>query len=107
MQCLFSYVWGTWNTNRLAGAGLLAPVVNYWWPGFPRNLSGEVYNQQLWQDQWTLRVAHYTPWLTYWWNTQKWFPSLSVAAHSIDIFSPQDKELLAKLSDRENYMVSI
>ena len=107
MQCLFSYVWGTWNTNRLAGAGLLAPVVNYWWPGFPGNLSGEVYKQQLWQDQWTLRVAHYTPWLTYWWNTQKWFPSLSVAAHSMDIFSPQDKELLAKLSDRENYMVSI
>ncbi|KAL4633197.1 hypothetical protein ACB092_04G104900 [Castanea dentata] len=93
--------------HRLAGAGLLAPVVNYWWPGFPGNLSGEVYNQQLWQDQWTLRAAHYTPWLTYWWNTQKWFPSLSVAARSMDILSPQDKELMAKLSDRENYMAQV
>nr|POF19600.1 hypothetical protein CFP56_65260 [Quercus suber] len=93
--------------HRVAGAGLLAPVVNYWWPGFPGNLSGEVYNQQLWQDQWAVRVAHYTPWLTYWWNTQKWFPSSSVAAHSTDILSPQDKELMAKFSGREKYMVSV
>ncbi|XP_075638636.1 uncharacterized protein LOC142610648 [Castanea sativa] len=93
--------------HRVAGAGLLAPVVNYWWPGFPGNLSGEVYNQQLWQDQWAVRVAHYTPWLTYWWNTQKWFPSSSVAAHSTDILSPQDKELMAKFSGRENYMAQV
>ena len=105
-MCLFSNVWDACNTNRVAGAGLLAPVVNYWWPGFPGNLSGEVYNQQLWQDQWAVRVAHYTPWLTYWWNTQKWFPSSSVAAHSTDILSPQDKELMAKFSGREKYMVS-
>ncbi len=105
--CLFSYVWDTWNTNRLAGAGLLAPVVNYWWPGFPANLSGEAYYQQLRQDQWALRVAHYTPWLTYWWSTQKWFPACSVAALSMDILSPQDKELMAKLSERKNDMVSI
>jgi hypothetical protein len=100
-------VWDTWNTNRLAGAGLFAPVVNYWWPGFPANLSGEAYYQQLRQDQWALRVAHYTPWLTYWWNSQKWFPASSVAAHSTDILSHQDKELMAKLSERKNYMVSI
>ncbi|KAL4605839.1 hypothetical protein ACB092_09G059000 [Castanea dentata] len=93
--------------HRVAGAGLLAPVVNYWWPGFPGNLSGEVYNQQLWQDQWAVRVAHYTPWLTYWWNTQKWFPSSSVAAHSTDILSPQDKELMVKFSGRENYMAQV
>ncbi|KAK7859005.1 hypothetical protein CFP56_009562 [Quercus suber] len=93
--------------HRVAGAGLLAPVVNYWWPGFPGNLSGEVYNQQLWQDQWAVRVAHYTPWLTYWWNTQKWFPSSSVAAHSTDILSPQDKELMAKFSGREKYMAQV
>lgn len=82
---------------RLAGATLLAPVANHWWPGFPSNLSREAYNQQLTQDQWTLRVSHYLPWLTYWWNTQKWFPSSAVIAHSPLLLSPQDLELLAKL----------
>jgi len=90
--------------HRLAGAGLIAPVVNYWWPGFPANLSTEAYYQQFRQDQWTLRVAHYTPWLTYWWNTQKWFPASSVAAKSPDILSPQDKEILTKQSDRKSHV---
>ncbi|OVA05999.1 hypothetical protein BVC80_1707g104 [Macleaya cordata] len=87
--------------HRLAGATLIAPVVNYWWPGFPANLSKEAYNQQFLQDQWTLRVAHYAPFLTYWWNTQKWFPASSVAAHLPDIFSRQDKELYPKFAHKK------
>ncbi|XP_015898803.3 uncharacterized protein LOC107432222 isoform X1 [Ziziphus jujuba] len=83
--------------HRLAGAVLLAPVVNYWWSGFPSNLSNEAYYQQPWNDQWTFRVAHHAPWLTYWWNTQKWFPSASVLANSSNILSHQDKELIASL----------
>ncbi|KAL6327122.1 hypothetical protein AAG906_014940 [Vitis piasezkii] len=73
-------VWGClkYIPHRLAGATLIAPVINYWWPGFPANLSKEAYYQQFPQDQWALRVAHYTPWLTYWWNTQKLFPASSV-----------------------------
>ena len=106
-MCLFSNVWDACNTNRLAGAGLLAPVVNYWWSGFPGNLSSEAYNQQFRQDQWALRVAHYIPWLTYWWNTQKLFPSSSVAGHSTDALSPQDQELVPKLIRRISHMVSI
>ena len=106
--CAFSLMCGMLvNTNRLAGAGLLAPVVNYWWSGFPGNLSDEAYNQQFRQDQWALRVAHYIPWLTYWWNTQKLFPSSSVAGHSTDTLSPQDQELVPKLIQRINHMVSI
>ncbi|KAM4090297.1 hypothetical protein ACJW30_09G050000 [Castanea mollissima] len=93
--------------HRLAGAGLLAPVVNYWWSGFPGNLSGEAYNQQFWQDQWALRVAHYIPWLTYWWNTQKLFPSSSVAGHSTDTLSPQDQELVPKLIHRISHMAEV
>ncbi|KAI6697850.1 hypothetical protein NL676_017969 [Syzygium grande] len=95
-------VWGClkYIPHRLAGAVLLAPVVNYWWPGFPTNLSTEAYYQQFQQDQWTLRVAHYTPWLTYWWNTQKWFPASSVVAHHPDIFSPHDKAVISKLPPR-------
>lgn len=105
-SCLLSYLRHSCNNDRLAGAGLVAPVVNYWWPGFPANLSSEAYYQQLRQDQWALRVAHYTPWLTYWWNTQKWFPSSSVAVHSPDVLSRQDKELLSKRPDRTSYVVS-
>ncbi|KAF7147571.1 hypothetical protein RHSIM_Rhsim03G0099300 [Rhododendron simsii] len=67
-------------SHRLAGAILVAPVVNYWLPGFPNNLAKEAYYEQLPQDQWAVGVAHYTPWLTYWWNTQKWFPASSVIA---------------------------
>ncbi|XP_007027719.2 PREDICTED: uncharacterized protein LOC18598224 [Theobroma cacao] len=89
--------------HRLAGATLVAPVVNYWWSGFPTNLSKEAYHQQLPQDQWTLRVSHYASWLTYWWNTQKWFPSSSVITHSTDILSSQDKELLPKIVSTRNH----
>ncbi|KAK7859007.1 hypothetical protein CFP56_009560 [Quercus suber] len=89
------------------GAGLLAPVVNYWWSGFPGNLSGEAYNQQFRQDQWALRVAHYIPWLTYWWNTQKLFPSSSVAGHSTGTLSPQDQELVPKLTQRISHMAEV
>ncbi|KAE8701065.1 germin-like protein subfamily 3 member 2-like [Hibiscus syriacus] len=58
-------VWGClkYIPHRLAGATLMAPVINYWWPGFPANLSEEAYNLQLPQDQWALRVAHYLPFL--------------------------------------------
>ncbi|KAK6944027.1 Alpha/beta hydrolase fold-1 [Dillenia turbinata] len=93
--------------DRLAGATLVAPAVNYWWPGFPANLSKEAYSQQFVQDQWTLRVAHYTPWLTYWWNTQKWFPASSVVAHSTAILSRQDLELMPRHSKRKSYAAQV
>ncbi|XP_030925526.1 uncharacterized protein LOC115952485 [Quercus lobata] len=93
--------------HRLAGAGLLAPAINYWWPGFPDNLSSEAYYQKLPQDQWAFRVAHYTPWLTHWWNTQKWFPASSIASLNLDILSSQDKELMAKRSERKKYVAQV
>ncbi|CAN1844170.1 hypothetical protein LINPERHAP1_LOCUS37355 [Linum perenne] len=75
-------VWGClkYIPHRLAGAALVAPVINYWWKSFPTNLSTEAYNNQLPQDQWALRIAHHAPWLVYWWNTQKIFPSSAVIA---------------------------
>ena len=92
--------------DRLAGASLITPVVNYWWSSFPANLSREAYYKQLPQDQWSLRVAHYTPWLTYWWQTQKLFPPSSVIAYSPEIMSPQDKELMAKCEKPENAVIT-
>ncbi|XP_051113905.1 uncharacterized protein LOC127239688 [Andrographis paniculata] len=85
--------------HRLAGIALLAPVVNYWWPSLPSNLTGEVYKKLLPQDQWALSVAHHMPWLVYWWNTQKLFPPLSLVALRPEllpkVFSPHDLEVMA------------
>ncbi|CAA6665433.1 unnamed protein product [Spirodela intermedia] len=88
-------VWGClkYIPHRLSGAVLLCPVVNYWWQSFPAKLVREAYNEQLLRDRWALGVAHYVPWLTYWWNTQRWFPSSSVAAGIPDVLSPDDKVL--------------
>ncbi|KEH42038.1 alpha/beta fold hydrolase [Medicago truncatula] len=94
--------------HRLVGAALLAPVVNFWWPDLPANLTAEAYSQWKLHDQWALRVAHYTPWLTYWWNTQRWFPIISVISGSPDILSKQDKELVTKFMDnKENYVEQV
>ncbi|PHU07346.1 hypothetical protein BC332_23835 [Capsicum chinense] len=41
-----------------------------------------------------VRIFHYLPWLTYWWNTQKWFPTSSVATFSGDILFEQDRLLM-------------
>lgn len=97
--------WNFLGAYRLAGAALIAPVINYWWSGFPRNLSAEAYYLQLPQDQWALRVAHYAPWLIYWWNTQKLFPASAVVARNPQIFSTQDKQLISKLSGKQTYKV--
>ncbi|KAH7855772.1 hypothetical protein Vadar_028682 [Vaccinium darrowii] len=86
--------------HRLAGATLVAPVVNYWLPGFPYHLAKEAYFEQLPQDQWAVGVAHYTPWLTYWWNTQKWFPPSSVFAHNLRL-SSQDVKILTMMARQE------
>lgn len=93
--------------HRLAGATLIAPVANYWWAGLPRNLSREAFKKQLVADQWSVGVSHYAPWLTYWWNTQKWFPSSQVIDNSPDVFSSQDKELFHKFERRKQYLSQI
>ncbi|KAI3687768.1 hypothetical protein L1987_81471 [Smallanthus sonchifolius] len=83
--------------HRLAGVGLIAPAINYWWPNLPSNLTNEAYFQQLKQDQWALRVAHYLPWLTYWWNTQTWFPCSSMIQGNPNVLSPPDREVWFKI----------
>jgi hypothetical protein len=92
-------------SSRLSGATLIAPVVNYWWPGFPANLSAEAYYRQIRQDHWALYVAHHAPWLTYWWNTQKWFPASAVISMKPDILSRQDLELLPLIAEKRSNRV--
>ncbi|KAI5664771.1 hypothetical protein M9H77_24094 [Catharanthus roseus] len=92
--------------HRLAGATLLAPSVNYWWPGLPANLSGEAYHKLLPQDQWGYRIVHYLPWLSYWWNTQKLFPPASVIDGSPAVLSHQDREIVAGIN-RQDYETQV
>lgn len=84
---------------RLGGASLVVPFVNYWWPSFPSSLADEGLKRLQVQDQWAFRVAHYAPWLFYWWMTQKWFPSLSILQGNMSIFSPKDREILKNLPE--------
>ncbi|XP_058092418.1 uncharacterized protein LOC131238838 [Magnolia sinica] len=84
--------------HRLAGIGLIVPMVNYWWPSFPANLSGDGFRTLPEQDQWTLRIAHYAPSLLHWWMTQKWFPSLSLLKGHQGSYSHQDREILQNIA---------
>ncbi|XP_024985770.1 uncharacterized protein LOC112521252 isoform X2 [Cynara cardunculus var. scolymus] len=87
--------------HRLVGAVLISPAVNYWWDNIPSNLRKEAYSGQLEQDQWSMSVAHHLPSLTYWWNTQKWFPSFSViAGFSPAIYSTSDVQVLSNMVAR-------
>ncbi|XP_057955340.1 uncharacterized protein LOC131149175 isoform X2 [Malania oleifera] len=85
--------------SRLSGAALIVPFVNYWWPCFPANLSRQAFRNLLTSDQWVFRIAHYAPWLFYWWMTQKWFPTLSILSGNMSLFTPQDLDILKKLSE--------
>nr|TKR98485.1 uncharacterized protein D5086_0000202220 [Populus alba] len=84
--------------NRLAGAALVVPIVNYWWPSFPCHLSREAYKRQLRRDQWKLRIAHYVPGLLYWWMSQKWFPSSSYVEIVPEVYGNRDKQILKMMS---------
>ncbi|XP_059317578.1 uncharacterized protein LOC132068114 [Lycium ferocissimum] len=95
-------VWGClkYIPERLAGAALLAPVVNFWWPGFPANLTKQAFDEQLLRDQWAYRVIHYAPWLVYWWNTQQWFPGFSVITGEHKL-SQQDLQIASSLDEMQ------
>ncbi|CAJ2673458.1 unnamed protein product [Trifolium pratense] len=97
-------VWGCLRfiPHRLAGATLLTPVINYWWHGLPSNMSTKVYYDQPTQDQWAVRVAHYVPWLTFWWFSQNWFPTSSVVQGNPAIFSPQDLSIISNFDKNEH-----
>nr|XP_043623135.1 uncharacterized protein LOC122594909 [Erigeron canadensis] len=83
--------------HRLAGAILISPVIDYWWHNLPSNLTNEAYSRQLKQDQWSMRVAHYLPWLTNWWNTQSWFPGFSIITGNPAIYTPADVDVITNL----------
>ncbi|MFS7959280.1 putative alpha/beta hydrolase-1 [Helianthus anomalus] len=91
--------YATWSClkyipHRLSGASLIVPFVNYWWPCLPADMAKKCFELLLAQDRWSFRVAHYAPWLFHWWMNQKIFPSLSMLAGKLDIFSESDLEFI-------------
>ncbi|KAH6836777.1 alpha/beta-Hydrolases superfamily protein [Perilla frutescens var. hirtella] len=85
--------------HRLAGVALVVPLVNYWWRCFPATLSCSVWRRLPARDRWTFRVAHYAPWLLYWWMTRRWIPSMSsLGGRAEEVFSPSDLEIMEKLA---------
>ncbi|KAG2623026.1 hypothetical protein PVAP13_3KG030200 [Panicum virgatum] len=92
-------VWGClqYIPHRLAGAALVVPVINYWWPSFPAELSKQAFKKQVVPEQRTLWIAHNVPSLLYLWMTQKWLPSSAAAMHHPEIFSKHDLEVLQKM----------
>uniref|UniRef100_A0A0E0M9V5 AB hydrolase-1 domain-containing protein n=1 Tax=Oryza punctata TaxID=4537 RepID=A0A0E0M9V5_ORYPU len=68
--------------HRLAGAAMMAPVINYRWPGLPRGLARQLYRRLPAGDQWSMRVAYYAPWLLHWWMNQTWLPTSTVISGS-------------------------
>ncbi|MCD7461401.1 hypothetical protein HAX54_046046 [Datura stramonium] len=92
--------------QRLEKVAMLAPAINYWWPGFPSNLTKEAFTQQRPWDQWALNVAHYAPWLVYWWNTQTWFPRLSIIDGESN-WSQKDLEIISKFDMEQLQMAYV
>jgi hypothetical protein len=82
---------------RLAGAALVVPVINYWWPSFPAELSSQAFKKMIVPEQRTLWIAHNAPYLLYFWMTQKWLPSSAAAMHHPEIFSKHDMEVIQKM----------
>jgi hypothetical protein len=81
----------------LVGATLVVPVINYWWPSFPKELSKQAMKKVVPAEVRTLLLAHYAPSLLYAWMTQKWFASAAAASRDPGIFSESDMEVLRKI----------
>ncbi|KAF3340819.1 hydrolase, alpha/beta fold family protein [Carex littledalei] len=79
--------------QRLDGAVLMAPVINYWWPGFPPELASESYNKQEVGDQWALRVAYYAPNILHWWMEQSWLPNSTAIKGTTYLPNKRDAEI--------------
>ncbi|XP_020094547.1 uncharacterized protein LOC109714363 isoform X2 [Ananas comosus] len=88
-------VWGAlkYFPERIAGAALLAPVINYRWPGFPRDLADEAYSKQELGDQWALRVSYYAPSILHWWMEQSWLPTSTAVKGTTYLPNKLDQEL--------------
>uniref|UniRef100_J3NBF5 Serine aminopeptidase S33 domain-containing protein n=1 Tax=Oryza brachyantha TaxID=4533 RepID=J3NBF5_ORYBR len=56
-------IWGClyYIPNRLAGAALVVPIINYWWPSFPAELSRQAFKRLIVPEQRTFWIAYNIP----------------------------------------------
>ncbi|XP_011654395.1 uncharacterized protein LOC101208945 [Cucumis sativus] len=90
-------IWGClkYIPNRLAGAALIVPTVNYWWPSLPHSLISKDYRRQI--VQWAVWLSHYAPGLLYWWITHTWIPSNAVLERNPIFFNDRDIDILKSI----------
>lgn len=89
--------WGLlkYKPERLAGVAFSAPGVNFWWPGFPKTEMNKAWGSLPTGEKLSYMVAHYLPSLTYWYNTQKYFPVMAVeSGNPLSAFHIKDQELI-------------
>ncbi|KAL3518534.1 hypothetical protein ACH5RR_021123 [Cinchona calisaya] len=88
--------------HRLSGISLVAPFFNYYWPGFPSKLANKCFKRLPVQDQWSIRIAHYAPWLFYWFMTQKLIPTFKTGVNE-DMFTKEDLDIFKNFSNNPNF----
>ncbi|KAL6616409.1 hypothetical protein ACP70R_038679 [Stipagrostis hirtigluma subsp. patula] len=86
--------------HRLAGAALVVPAVNYWWPA-PADVSTSAYGRLDARDRLAFWIAHHFPSLFYAWMTQKLFAMSPIVRGERDAFTDKDWEILTETRRRE------
>lgn len=93
--------WGLlkYKPERLAGVAFSAPMVNFWWPGFPKSEVTKAWATQRTGDKMSYMVTHYLPSFTYWHNmVQKRLPYATLEAEDgSKAFNEKDQEIIRML----------
>jgi len=82
--------------HRLAGASLVVPAVNYWWP-LPDDVRRSAYGKLDARDRTTFWIAHHAPSLLCAWLTQTWLPTSPIVRGERGAFTAKDWEILTEL----------
>ena len=93
--------WGLlkYKPERLAGVAFIAPLVNFWWPGFPKSELTKAWGAQRIGDKMSLMVTHYLPSFAYWYNmVQKQLPRTTLESEDgSTAFNEKDQETIKML----------
>lgn len=89
--------------ERLAGVGMVAPILNYWWRSRTDAERAEVWKEHVRaEDRYTLLIARHAPFLLHWWLTQRVFPRGNYCSFRGDAvtarMAPKDMEGLASVA---------
>lgn len=83
--------------HRLAGVGMIVPVVNYWWKCFDKEVSRRAFETQILRDRWFIRVVRCFPQLLYFCITQPWIPRPTAIVPNLNVLNAADQAALIEL----------